>query len=334
MSFDLVFGPSTENVLHQIIHGKQFGRRLLGSPLTTKEKLIQALMDSKERLFFAESGSISGWSYLEQRVLGSMGVAMNVRVFDDGTWYAPSAHVYSEPLEATLLFCPGPLLARTVCWDYNFIVIEGLFKIEQYAKVLEERILPLLLYVQETAERPALVTIPGLGCGMFAGSFKSGINQLFIQTLQDILTRNKERLSKVAMVYHSIYDPEQGEERTEIDISPHTKFLLCRNGPSLLSAPENISPDLKDAPLYKFVAWDHFSWPGNDFFGNSRMTDDGVSAAATSSMANLLPQQAGWDYRYVAEVGKYLPFERDRVRLWRQVSPDERLVPERVLCLK
>jgi len=35
------------------------------------------------------------------------------------------------------------------------------------------------------------------------------------------------------------------------------------------------------------VAWDHVSWPGNDFFIGSRATDDGVKAAATSSMAVL-----------------------------------------------
>jgi len=32
------------------------------------------------------------------------------------------------------------------------------------------------------------------------------------------------------------------------------------------------------------VAWDHVSWPGNDFYGGSRSTDDGVKAAATNSM--------------------------------------------------
>lgn len=32
------------------------------------------------------------------------------------------------------------------------------------------------------------------------------------------------------------------------------------------------------------MVWDHISWPGNDFYGGSRNTDDGVKAAATNSM--------------------------------------------------
>jgi hypothetical protein len=32
------------------------------------------------------------------------------------------------------------------------------------------------------------------------------------------------------------------------------------------------------------VAWDHVSWPGNDFYRGSRSTDDGVKAAATDTM--------------------------------------------------
>ena len=32
------------------------------------------------------------------------------------------------------------------------------------------------------------------------------------------------------------------------------------------------------------MAWDYVSWPGNDFYGDLRNTDDGVKAAATNSM--------------------------------------------------
>jgi hypothetical protein len=36
--------------------------------------------------------------------------------------------------------------------------------------------------------------------------------------------------------------------------------------------------------LFSFVAWDHVSRPGNDFYGGARATDDGVKAAATNAM--------------------------------------------------
>jgi hypothetical protein len=45
--------------------------------------------------------------------------------------------------------------------------------------------------------------------------------------------------------------------------------------------------DYSDCMLYSVVAWNHVSWPGNDFYGGARATDDGVKAAATNSMASL-----------------------------------------------
>ena len=36
--------------------------------------------------------------------------------------------------------------------------------------------------------------------------------------------------------------------------------------------------------LFSVVAWDHVSWPGNDFYAGQRKTDDGVKAAATTAM--------------------------------------------------
>ena len=43
------------------------------------------------------------------------------------------------------------------------------------------------------------------------------------------------------------------------------------------------------------MAWDHVSWPGNDFYGGARATDDGVKAAATSSMAAITGIEGEYD---------------------------------------
>ncbi|MAA78614.1 MAG: hypothetical protein CL916_05095, partial [Deltaproteobacteria bacterium] len=278
--FDVIYGPTIQRSAQSVLRSRQFGQRILGHKLRNEQQVVQALLDSKERLFFAEQGQIGGWKFLEQRILGGINVAMNVQIFDDGTWTNPSVHTY--PFDGTLLFCPGPLLSRPDCWDYKFIVSDGRIDRGNYAAVLEERILPLFLYVQETASEPALVCLPGLGCGMFAGSFKGMIDHLFIQTVQDILQRHRDRLTNIAMVYHYAYGPYQSELRYEEQISDTLRFVQWRNGPSMLSRPSVIDSAFEDdTPLYKFVAWDHFSWPGNDFFANSRQTDDGVSAAAT-----------------------------------------------------
>ncbi|MFM1558534.1 MAG: hypothetical protein ACKJSK_04425 [Roseibacillus sp.] len=66
---------------------------------------------------------------------------------------------------------------------------------------------------------------------------------------------------------------------------------------------EERGDDFSGCTLSSIVAWDHVSWPGNDFFGGSRCTDDGVKAAATDSMAAL----TGVEGRYDFERGVYLP---------------------------
>src|SRR5262249_44104035 len=61
--------------------------------------------------------------------------------------------------------------------------------------------------------------------------------------------------------------------------------------------------DFAGCALFSVVAWDHVSWPGNDFFSGARATDDGVKAAATSSMAVL----TGVPGTYDSALAKYLP---------------------------
>jgi len=51
------------------------------------------------------------------------------------------------------------------------------------------------------------------------------------------------------------------------------------------------------------VAWDHVSWPGNDFYIGSRATDDGVKAAATNSMAMI----TGIEGYYNTQTNMYQP---------------------------
>jgi hypothetical protein len=72
--------------------------------------------------------------------------------------------------------------------------------------------------------------------------------------------------------------------------------------------------------LFSFVAWDHVSWPGNDFYGGARATDDGVKAAATNAM-EMMTGIAG---RYCAGRNAYLPPEPHRT--WGELVRDQRMV--------
>jgi hypothetical protein len=88
--------------------------------------------------------------------------------------------------------------------------------------------------------------------------------------------------------------------------------------------------DFSGCALYSIVAWDHVAWPGNDFFVGSRVTDDGVKAAATSSMSVL----TGVKGEYDPTRGKYQPpqpyvnweavvddrMRRGKLRLWNPMA--------------
>ena len=152
--------------------------------------------------------------------------------------------------------------------------------------------MPGLMHINATAKhenRKALVTIPGLGCGMFSGQFHGSVGKLLEQVLVDLIKNYCSYFTHIKAVY---YDPfrECGNNRVEIgDISFLTRPLTMGNeNKPQLCAPrvyEEANDDFQDCKLFSFVAWDHVSWPGNDFYLGSRVTDDGVKSAATNSMA-------------------------------------------------
>ena len=86
-------------------------------------------------------------------------------------------------------------------------------------------------------------------------------------------------------------------------------FAVTMGGMPQLSRPFAHADDdedrdgLADCMLFSFVAWDHVSWPGNDFYGGARATDDGVKAAATNAM-EVITGVAG---SYSCERNEYLP---------------------------
>jgi hypothetical protein len=78
--------------------------------------------------------------------------------------------------------------------------------------------------------------------------------------------------------------------------------------------------DLSGCRLSSFLAWDQVSWPGNDFFGGARATDDGVKAAATDSMEMII----GIAGHYCAGRNAYQPPEP--YATWGELVHDQRMV--------
>lgn len=301
----------------QVQPGALLRGRLDGTDLgeMTEHDLLGKLFDTKRPQIFAESavaGDGSDWNLTELGLLGDVSVAVPVTVFDDGNHSAPTSHVL--PFPGTLIFTPGALLRNgrghtPADWD-EATTADGQLSTEGYYSLYQRRLLLVFRFINDHASgaQPAFVTVPGLGCGQFAGIFGGQLGEQLQAVLQRFLDDHGANLPNIKAVY---YDPfnECRNTRQEIHgisfmVRPLTapgnraKSQLCRP-----AAYEEGGDDFSDCTLYSIVAWDHVSWPGNDFFSGSRATDDGVKAAATSSMAAL----TGVEGEYDAAKGKYQP---------------------------
>lgn len=259
------------------------------------EDFLEILFQTKQPQIFAESaiyGNGKDWNLTELGILGDISVAVPVTIFDNGQHRNPLVH--EQAFEGVLLYTPGALLrndAGNEPADWSAVTQANLLDYEKYYDLYERRLLPLFVYANEAAlkvNRKAFITIPGLGCGMFAGRFQGRLGVLLKRVLVDLLEKYGDQFSNIQAVY---YDPYQecANERLEIQgislmVRPLTMGNDGKSQLAQLAVFEEGADDFSNCLLFSVVAWDHVSWPGNDFYINSRATDDGVKAAATNSM--------------------------------------------------
>jgi ADP-ribosylglycohydrolase len=295
--------------------------------------ILVALLATKKPRIFAESevaGDGSDWTREELGLLGDIGFAVPVTVFDDGRHHCPRVH--PAPFGGTLLFAPGALLAASRGEPADSGVAPGgRIDRERYEALYERRILPLLHYasaVSAASGRKALVTVPGLGCGQFAGPFHGRIGAYLRDALAAILERHAASLLGIRAVRFDPYN-ECTNARMEFG---SLSFLVRplrvneREGTELglpqLCPPrdyEEAGDDFSGCDLFSFVAWDHVSWPGNDYWAGARSTDDGVKAAATDAMFALCGVRGMYD----PEACAYLP--PPGVRTWEDLVREHRI---------
>lgn len=291
-----------ETYLHQLKDGKktpgQFLQKLLSSDTLgtlSVTQFIECLINTKKPQIYAESavlGNGQDWNHTELSILGDISMAIDVWVFDNALHTHPKPH--DPPFKATLIYTPGALLRNgtgNTPVDWDEVVLEDQINYPAFASLYERRLLPCLLYANETAHAQgvkAIITMPGLGCGQFAGKFKGQLGILLKQALVDLTEKYAAKLPAIRAIYFDPFD-EGENERIEIGgISVLVRPLLKGNkAKAQLCLPhdyEDVQGEFCDCRLISLVAWDHVSWPGNDFYIGSRATDDGVKAAATSTM--------------------------------------------------
>lgn len=281
----------------------------------TEFDLLGRLVDTKRPQIFAEmavAGDNSDWSLAELGLLGDISIAVTVTIFDDGNHLSPTQHL--SPFTGMLLFTPGALLRNGLGItpaDWNEVTTpDGQLSSEGYYNLYRRRLLPVLRYINNHAARPrsAFVTLPGLGCGQFAGPFRGQLGRRLQAVLHRLLSEHGASLSNLKAIY---FDPYSECENARHEIHGISFMVRPLRLPGNLRKSQLCYPatyaeggdDFSGCALYSVVAWDHVSWPGNDFFIGSRTTDDGVKAAATNSMSAL----TGVCGQYDPICGKYQP---------------------------
>jgi hypothetical protein len=277
-------------------------------------ELLQLLLDTKRPQIFAESavaGDGSDWNATDLHLLGDISIAADVEIFDDGRHHAPMPH--EPPFRGTLVFTCGALLAggrghRTP--DLIEIAPTGTIDQASYNALYARRLRPVFSWIQATADqrgRCAVITIPGLGCGQFAGPFFGRMGPFFQVALEHVLAGMATELTRIRVVvfdpYSECADFATTFGATRFRVRP---LLASANAHPQLCRPLDYGErgdDFADCDLYSLVAWDQVSWPGNDFYAGARATDDGVKAAATSSMHAVTGIQGHYD----AARAMYLP---------------------------
>lgn len=280
----------------------------------TPEQLLELLLSTKVPQIFAESavaGDGSDWTAGELQLLGDISIAVPVTVFDDGLHSSPRVH--EPPFEATLLFVPGALLRsgmNKTPADWQEATQNGRIDRAGLYALYERRLLPAFRYANAIAAehgKKALVTVPGLGCGQFAGPFRGTLGHELEIVLKLLLEKHGKQLPHVACVYYDPYSECDAVRSQVHGIALYVRPLARGNGgkPQLCSPTAYAEPgdDFSNCELFSVVAWDHVSWPGNDYYGGSRATDDGVKAAATSAIGAM----TGVEGRYSPAEHGYLP---------------------------
>jgi hypothetical protein len=273
----------------------------------TEEDLLGELLDTKRPQIFAESavaGDGSDWSQAELGLLGDISIAVSVTIFDDGNHSDPTPHV--PPFSGMLIFTPGALLRNgrghaPADWNES-TAPDGRLSAEGYYKLYVRRLLPVFRFMNHRAarSRSALLTVPGLGCGQFSGPFQGRLGAQLLAVLDGFLTEHGASFPNLKAVYFDPYSECENARREIHGISLMVRPLRARGniGKSQLCRPiayAEQDDDFSDCSLYSIAAWDHVSWPGNDFYIGSRATDDGVKAAATSSMSALTGVEGVYD---------------------------------------
>ena len=275
-SYELILSVKTREKIYSYrdqlrskpnIAGKRFQSVLAGTNSDADweiDNFTRLLLQTKKPQIFAESdvtGDGSDWNLAELSILGDICAALPVNVFDNGAHTNPLVHV--EPFQGYLIFVPGALLrssGETPC-DLPEVTNHGNLDEASYFNLYERRLLPVLLHANSICKKlgkMGFITVPGIGCGQFAGQFIGWLGYKLNNTLKRILAENHSRLDCIEALYYDPYEECSNERDVYGDITYFVRPLTKGNSSkSQLCAPihlQDAGDDFANCILLSIVA--------------------------------------------------------------------------------
>jgi hypothetical protein len=323
MNYQIIVSEQTFKKAEQYLKDLQSGspagfyltqKLLVNINTISTNQLLELLLNTKQPQIFAESsikGDGSDWNLTELSILGDISIAVDVKIFDNGAHSHPIIH--KSPIDGTLVFTPGALLRCDFGFtpaDWNEVTLKNNLNDEGFFSLYQRRLLPVFQFIDQillSNNQKGIITIPGLGCGQFAGKFIGQLGTKLESALIRIIEEYGNQFTNINVIYFDPYNESTNKRFKINDINILVRPLLQGNQdksqlshPTALEEPED---DFSELKLFSIVAWDHVSWPGNDFYIDSRSTDDGVKAAATNSMEVITGIKGEYDNYF----NKFLP---------------------------
>lgn len=278
------------------------GNYTLGS--LTDQDFLRLIINTKEPKNFGEAvlddterATEAGYSPTELHILANIGTVIPSYALNDGGHDNSFKNNHNdEPLPCLMGFLSAPLFSRGSP-DYASLVKDGVIDQKKYTRFLEERMVPMLRQMSKQAldyGKQLDLTLPGLGCGMFAGEFRKTIRKNLYIAMQDILKKHACTLTGIKNIYLDTHDdvglPRNYDAEHKFGNTAHSITFQCvasKHDTQLRKQLElGKNPD-KNTLLGTVVAADLISWMGNDMWIDSRSTDEGVKGASTYSMVQI-----------------------------------------------
>lgn len=266
--------------------------------------LVTVLMNTRRPQLFAESQvrlDGSDWTLEEHAILAGISfMTQGTHAFNNGEHNARQVRRYTPPLPVNFVYISGALFRNTqtgLSNDLTTVINDnGMIDENKFYALYEQRLLPGLLLQNRVAhaqDKRLVINIPGVGCGQFAGQYGAQVRAALPRVLKKLFDTHGAELNRVDAVNYDPYQPMSEDTLTSTTTTGIR--LMARPYLDLSSEARSCSleyprdgHDYSNHLLVKVVAWDPFSFPGNDIWNNSRVTDDGVSMASSDGIRALI----------------------------------------------